>query len=81
MKHTHVLSHLDVLQFYSLRNISPNILDLMNKTEIRRHGGMTVNEHIRIGSSSYKKVKTFNYLGSIVTNHNYIQEEIKCKLK
>ena len=32
--------------------------------EIRRHRGMIVNEHIRIGSNSYEKVKTFKYLGS-----------------
>ena len=34
-----------------------------------------------IGSNSYEKVKTFNYLGSLLTNQNYIQEEIKCRLK
>ena len=39
------------------------------------------NEHIKIGSNSYEKLKTFQYLGSIVTNQNYIQEEIKCRLK
>ena len=39
------------------------------------------NEHIRIGSSSYEKVKTFKYLGSLYTNQNPIHEEIKCKLK
>ena len=34
-----------------------------------------------IGSNSYEKVKTFKYLGSLSTNQNYIQEEIKCRLK
>ena len=42
---------------------------------------MIANEHIRIDSNSYKKVKTFKYLGSLVTNQNSIQVEIKCKLK
>ena len=28
-----------------------------------------------------KKVKTFKYLGSLLTNQNSIQEEIKCRLK
>ena len=49
--------------------------------EIRRHGGVIVNEHMRIGSNSYKKVKTFKYLGSLLTNQNSIQEEIKYRLK
>ena len=31
--------------------------------EIGRHRGMIANEHIRIGSNSYEKVKTFKYLG------------------
>ena len=36
---------------------------------------------ISIGSNSYEKVKTFKYLGSLVTNQNSIHEEIKCRLK
>ena len=39
------------------------------------------NEHVTVGSKSYEKVKTFNYLGSLLTNKNPIQEEIKCRLK
>ena len=42
---------------------------------------MIANEHIRIGSNFYEKVKSFKYLGTVVTNQNSIQEEIKCKLK
>ena len=49
--------------------------------EIGRHRGMIANAHIRIGSNSYEKVKTIKYLGSLLTNQNYIQEEIKCRLK
>jgi hypothetical protein len=41
--------------------------------------GMTANAHIKIGS--IQKQKTFKYLGSLLTNQNYIQEEIKCRLK
>ena len=32
--------------------------------EIGRHRGVIANEHIKIGSNSYEKVKTFIYLGS-----------------
>ena len=42
---------------------------------------MYVNENIRIGSNSYEKVKISKYLGSLVTNQNSIQDEIKCRLK
>ena len=42
--------------------------------EIRRHRGMIANAHIKIGSNSYEKVKTFKYLGSLLTNQNSIQE-------
>jgi len=31
---------------------------------VERHRGMIANEHIRIGSNSYEKVKSFRYLGS-----------------
>ena len=34
-----------------------------------------------IGSNSYEKEKTLKYLGSLLTNKNSIQEEIKCNLK
>jgi hypothetical protein len=49
--------------------------------EIGRHRGRIANKHIKIGSNSYEKVKTFKYLGSLLTNQNYIQDEIKCRLK
>ena len=49
--------------------------------ETGRHRGMIGNEYIKIGSNSYEKVKTFKYLGSLLTNQNSIQEEIKCRLK
>ena len=51
-----------------------------NYIEIERHRSMIANEHINIGSNSYEKVKTFKYLGSLLTNQNSIQEEIKCRL-
>ena len=35
----------------------------------------------KIGSNSYEKVETFKYLGSLLTNQNSIQGEIKCRLK
>ena len=46
--------------------------------KIRCHRGMIANEHIRIGSNSYEKVKSFKYFGSLVINQNSILEEIKC---
>ena len=49
--------------------------------EIGLHRGITANAHVKIGSNSYEKIKTFKYLGSLLTNQNYIQAEIKCKLK
>ena len=49
--------------------------------EIGLHRGMIANEHIKIDSNSYEKVKTFKYLGSLLANQNSIQEEIKCRLK
>ena len=42
---------------------------------------MKANEHITVDIKSYEKVKTCKYLSSLVTNQNYIQEEIKCRLK
>ena len=36
--------------------------------EIGRHRSMRANAHIKIGSNSYEKVKTFKYLGSLLTN-------------
>ena len=41
--------------------------------EIGRHPGMIANEHIKIDSNSYEKVKTFKYLGSLLANQNYIK--------
>ena len=38
--------------------------------EVGRHRGVIANEHIRIGSNSNEKVKTFKYLGSLLTNQN-----------
>ena len=46
-----------------------------------RNMNMIANEPIRIGRNFYEKVKTFNGLGSLVTNHNSFQDEIKCGIK
>ena len=35
--------------------------------ELRCYCGMMVNEHIMIDSNSYEKVKTFKYLGFLLT--------------
>ena len=49
--------------------------------EIGCHRGKVANEHIKIDSNSYEKVKTFIYLGSLVTNQILFRNEIKCRLK
>jgi len=36
---------------------------------------------IQIDNSSFERVEQFKYLGTTLTNQNYIQEEIKNKLK
>ena len=60
--------------FYEVLNVCEDIGIAVNtrKTkyiEIGRHRDMIANEHIRLGSSNYyEKVKTFQYLGSLVTN-------------
>ena len=41
--------------------------------KIGRPRGMIANEHIRVGSNSYEKVKTFKYLGFLVTNQNIVK--------
>ena len=37
--------------------------------------------NIKIGNSSFERVEEFRYLGTNLTNQNFIQEEIKSKLK
>ena len=49
--------------------------------EVEHRRGIMASEHIAISSNSYEKVKTFNYLGSPLTNQNSIHVEIKCRLK
>ena len=49
--------------------------------EIGRHPVIITNEHIKIGSNSYEKVKTFTFSDSLLTNQNSSQEEIKGRLK
>jgi len=36
---------------------------------------------LKIDNSSIEKVEEFKYLGTMLTNQNFIQEEIKCRLK
>ena len=39
------------------------------------------NTHIRVNSNYYEKVKTFQYLGSLLATQNSIHEEIEYRLK
>jgi hypothetical protein len=49
--------------------------------EVGHHQGMMKNEHITVGSNPSEKVRTFKYLGSLLTNQNSIHGQIKCRLK
>ena len=49
--------------------------------EVGRRRGMMKNDQIRIDTSLYEKVKTFKYLGTLLTNQNDSHEEIKCRHK
>ena len=49
--------------------------------EVRSHQGMMTSDHITECRKSCKKVKTFKYLGSLLTNQNSIHRGIKCILK
>ena len=48
-----------------------------NYITVERPRGVIANEHIKIGSNQYEKVKTFKYLGSLLTNQNSVHDEIK----
>jgi len=37
--------------------------------------------NIKIDNSSFERMAEFTYLGTTLTNQNYIQEEMKSKLK
>ena len=49
--------------------------------KVERYRGMMTNENITVGSNLYGKVKTFEYLGCLLTNQNSIHDEIKCRHK
>ena len=69
-----------ILVFFSVNHCMIYLAINTGKTkymEVGRHRGMIANAHI----ISYEKVKTFKYLGCLLTNQNSIQEEIKCRLK
>ena len=82
-----IISTSDIPNFKSLNHDDLNYLELVmsyngNLTWLIPMGGnfdqcigMIANEHIRIGINSYEEMKTFKYLGSLVTNQNSIKEE------
>jgi hypothetical protein len=39
------------------------------------------NGNIKLDNKQFERVEQFKYLGTTVTNRNYIQEEIKSRLK
>ena len=48
---------------------------------IRRVRNAGRSRNIKNDKSSFERVAELKYLGKILTNKNYIQEEIKCRLK
>jgi hypothetical protein len=44
---------------------------------LTRHQNVGQNRDIKIGNSPFENVSQFKYLGTIVTNQNSIQEELK----
>ena len=56
-----------LVESYSIIDLAANT----GKTKfmvIVHHWGIMAREHIRIGCNSYEKVKSFKYLGSLLTN-------------
>ena len=49
--------------------------------KVARHPGMKANKDIKAWSNSNEKVNTFNNLGSLLTNKNYIQKRSNVELK
>jgi hypothetical protein len=45
---------------------------------ISRHPNSVQNQNIRTANELFEKVATFKYLGTTLTNHNDIHDEIKC---
>ena len=37
--------------------------------------------HVTVSSNLYEKVKTFKYLGYLLTNRDSVREEVSCRLK
>ena len=49
--------------------------------EIERYWGMMENEHNTVGSNSYKNVKTFKYLGSLLAIQNFYSQGNEIRLR
>ena len=65
-----------LLNAYKEFGLAINIRNIKNMDE-GHHQSMMANEYVKVGSNSYKKMKTFTYLDSLLTNQNSIHEEIK----
>jgi hypothetical protein len=48
--------------------------------DVGSHRDLREKEHIKIGSNSYEKVKTFKCLGCLLKNQNSVHEELNYRL-
>jgi hypothetical protein len=55
-------------------------VDKTKYTLLYRHQNTSENRDIKIGKKSFQNASQFKYLGTTVTNHKLIQEEIKMRL-
>ena len=47
--------------------------------EVERHRGMIANKYITVGCDLYEKVKSFKYLGSLLTKSKFYSRQNKMK--
>ena len=52
-----------------------------NHMQVGPYRSMMAHKHLTAGSNSLEKVKNFKYLGFLLANQNFLQEETKFRLK
>ena len=71
-------AHSVLVGIYAQFVVLPGLRELYSTLSIMQPGLVKM-----LGDSNtpYEKVKTFKYLGSLLTNQNSIQEDIRCRVK